>query len=206
MRINRIWIAAALVLLALTSGTGCLLFPQLEDKVVDLVTSGSVAADFQARGELNTHNQTKTIAIRDSIDIRKVLDDAGIELEKVKSITLGGVSYCITKAEPGRSITNGTITVQREGGSAAVLVSGFAADAGALTGWITPTLDPAGVTELNNLLADILDELQGGGLANEVITYHVSGASVPADVETNFDYQLRITISIVGTVETKWIK
>jgi hypothetical protein len=206
MRVNRIWIPAALVLLAMTTGTGCLLFPQLKDKVVDLVTGGSVTADFQARGELNVHNQLKTIDIRDSIDIADVLDDAGIDVSDVKRITVGGISYRITKAEAGRSITSGNITIQRLGGPVATLVSDFSADASALTGWLSPTLDAAGVGEVDALLAEILAELQGGGSANTVITYHVSGLSVPADVGTDFDYQLRLTVSIVGTVTTQWLE
>jgi hypothetical protein len=205
MRVNRIWIPAALVLLALTSGTGCLLFPQLKDKVVDLVTGGSVAADFQARGSTNVYSETKIIDIRDSIDIRKVLDDAGIDVEAVKSITLGGVSYRITKAQPTRQITNGTVMVQRSTGPMDTLVVNFIGDAGSVTGWITPTLHAAGVAQLNDLMADILTELQGGALADEVITYHVSGTSEPAG-DTDFDYQLRITISIVGEVKTKWLE
>jgi len=73
-----------------------------------------------------------------------------------------------------------------------------------VTGWLTPTLDPAGVAELNGLLADILAELQGGSLANEVIAYHVDGTATPGN--TDFQYQLRLTISIVGTVKVKTLE
>jgi hypothetical protein len=206
MRNHRFLATTTLALLALTAGTGCMLFPQLKDKVVDLVTSGSVTAGFQARGSTDVYSETKTIDIRDSLDVAQVLDDAGIDVADVKSITLGGVSYRITKAQAGRTITDGTITVQRSGGAEADLVGSFTADAGAVTGWITPTLTAAGVTQLNDLLADVLAELQGGAPANEVITYSVSGTSNPTGTDTDFDYQLRLTISIVGKVKTKWLE
>jgi len=206
MRVNRIWIPAALVLLALTSGTGCLLFPQLKDKVVDLVTSGSVSSGFSTFGHTNVFSQTRTVNIRDSLDIRQVLDNAGIDVMDVKAITLGGVSYRITRAEPGRVITSGDVQIRRDGEvSFSPLVTSFTGSAGAVTGWITPPLDTAGVRRLNNLLGEILTELQDGAQANEVFDYTVNGVSTPAG-DTDFDYELRITISIVGEVKTKWLE
>jgi hypothetical protein len=208
MRARKVLSLAVLALTAQVMASGCLLFPELKDKVVELATSGTVTADFHAQGVINSYTEIKTIDIRDSIDIAQVLDDAGIDVADVKSVTLGGVAYRITGADPttGRQITNGSITVQRQGGLAEDLVANFTANADAVTGWITPTLDPAGVTELNNLLADILTELQGGAAANEVITYTVSGNSVPVDVSSDFTYQLRLTISVVGEVKVKTLE
>jgi hypothetical protein len=208
MRARKVLSLAAFALTAQVMASGCLLFPELKDKIVELATSGTVTADFHAQGIINTYTEIKTIDIRDSVDIAQVLTDAGIDVADVKKITVGGVAYRITAADPttGRQIQNGSITVQRQGGLAADLVTNFTANADATTGWITPTLDPAGVTELNNLLADILTELQGGAAANEVITYTVSGNSVPADVSSDFRYQLRLTISVVGTVKVKTLE
>ncbi len=208
MRARKVLSLAALALTAQVMASGCLLFPELKDKIVELATTGTVTADFHAQGIVNTYTEIKTINIRDSVDIAKVLTDAGIDVADVKKITVGGVAYRITVADPttGRQITNGSITVQRQGGLAADLVTNLTANADAVTGWITPTLDPAGVTELNNLLADILTELQGGAAANEVITYTVSGNSVPVDVSSDFKYQLRLTISVVGTVKVKTLE
>jgi len=208
MRARKVLSLAALALTAQVMASGCLLFPELKDKIVELATSGAVTADFHAQGVINTYTEIKTIDIRDSVDIAQVLNNAGVDVADVTKITVGGVAYRVTVADPtaGRQIQNGSITVQRQGGLAADLVTNFTANADAVTGWITPTLDPAGVTELNNLLADILTELKGGAAANEVITYTVSGNSVPADVSSDFQYQLRLTISVVGTVKVKTLE
>ncbi len=204
MRIRRVLVLAAIGLVAQLLASGCLLFPELKDKVVELATSGSVITDFHAEGSNPSFTQDTTIDIHDSIDIAKVLSDAGIDASNVKSMTLGGVAYRVTVADPdpSKQITNGNVTVTRAGGVAANLITGFNAHVGAVTGWQTPTLDPAGVTQLNNLLADILGELQGGSAANEQITYHVDGGISPA-ANTSFQYQLRLTLSIVGTVKVK---
>ncbi len=206
MRTHRIWIPAALLLLAQTFGAGCLLAPQLKDKAVDLVTSGEVVTTFVALGTINTFDATQTITIRNEFDVAKALDDAGIDVSDVKSITLSGVSYRITKAQAGRTISDGQVTVRWAGGATQPLISTFEADAGAVTGWITPTLNPLGVTVVNQMLAAIVTELHGGAPAADELTYGVSGTSNPLDTNSDFEYQFRLTISIVGTVKTKWLE
>jgi len=87
------------------------------------------------------------------------------------------------------------------------LITGFSAACDKATGWIKVTPDAAGVTELNHLLRDILTELQGGAVANDTFTYSiVNGVSTPLDTNTDFEYQLRLTISIVGSVKVKTLK
>lgn len=206
MRVKKLMMLAAVGLAAQTLASGCLVFPELKDRVVELATSGSVTADFHAQGSSNAYLEVKTIDIRDSIDVAQALSDAGIDVSDVKSINLGGVAYRITvpDPDPSKQVSSGTVTVQRAGGTAADLITGLTAHAGAATGWLTPTLDPAGVSELNSLLADILAELKGGAPANETITYQVSGTASAGP--TDFHYQLRLTLNIVGTVKVKIIE
>ena len=206
MRIRHFWIPAALLLLAQTLATGCLLAPQLKDKVVDLVTGGEVVTTFDALGTLNTFNATQTITLRNEFDIVKALDDAGVDASSVKSITLSGVSYRITKAQAGRTIGGGLVTVRWAGGWTQPLVSDFNADAGALTGWISPPLNPAGVAVINQMLSFIVAELHGGAPAVDELTYGVSGTSNPQNTNSDFEYQFRLTISVVGSVKTKWLE
>jgi hypothetical protein len=196
-------IAAVLALSAAMNG--CILIPEIKEKVVELALSHKVAVTLTAIGDLNTHDDTKTVNIRDSVDVAQVLADAGIDVADVKSIKLSGVEYRISKEDPDatREIVNGTVTVQRFGGTEQNLITGFNAAAGAKTGFITVIPQAAGVTELNNLLADILTELQGGAAANEIITVHVTGQSTPQNVATNFEYQIQVTISIVGDIHVK---
>jgi hypothetical protein len=205
MRIHRMVTIAAVLLVAQVFGTGCVLVPTIKDRVVELVTGAQTAVPFHAQGSINAYSDSKTINLRDSVDVASVISDAGIDVSDVTSITLSGVAYRITVADPtaGRQITNAQVAVAVGGNSSANLVSSFTAKADAATGWITPALTAGGVTQLNNLLAAILAELKGGAPANEHITYTVTGNSTPSATPTNFQYELRISLSIVGKVKTK---
>jgi hypothetical protein len=206
MRINRIWLPVVLLLASQTLG-GCVLFPELKDKIVDLVTGTSVKVSFPVNGLIDVYNDSKTIDIRDSVDIGKVINDAGINISDIKSITVSGVAYRITQedSDPNRQI-NGAVQVAASGGPLTNLIDNFNAACGKKTGWNKVTLDPAGVTVLNHLCAAILAELQGGAAADEHITYSVAGTSTPIGVNSDFAYEIRLTINIVGKVKVKTLQ
>jgi hypothetical protein len=197
-------IAAVLALCAAMNG--CILIPEIKEKIVQLALSKKVAVGLTASGTTGTHDDTKIVDIRDSVNVAQALEAAGIDAADVKSIKISGVEYRITRADPNatREIVNGTVTVQRFGGPVANLITAFNVAAGAVTGWNTVIPEAAGVTELNNLLADILTELQGGAAANEIVTVHVTGQSVTSPPtpgsNTDFDYEIQVTISIVGDI------
>jgi len=203
MRRFRFWPQMALVTALAVMNGGCLLIPQLKDRVVELAVTGATVVEFHASGLINTFDEVKTIDLRDSVDLAGILDDAGIDVSNVTNISLSGVAYRISVAdlEPSREIVNGTVTVTRGGGTEQTLVTAFNAAAGSVTDFTTATLNAAGVTQLNNLLDEWLAELQGGAPANTVFSYHVSGDSSPSAVNTDFYWQIKITISITGTVE-----
>jgi hypothetical protein len=206
MRTLRVFLPVALLALGVP---GCVLFPQLKDKVVELATTGQVVTGFTAAGSDNTIDELKNINIPDYVDIRSTLDDAGIDASDVVRITVGGVAYRITRPEPGRVITSGSVGVSTGTDQSAghTLVTSFTGNAGAATPWITATLDADGVTQLNDLLGAILDDLKNGtSNADQHITYHVSGLSTPTGTPTDFDYELRLTLSIVGKVKVKTLE
>lgn len=204
MRTHRIAFAAAPFLAALF--TGCILIPQIKDRVVDLATSGQAVAGFHATGSTNVYSETETYDLRSEVDIRDLVDKAGIDVSDVKSITLGGVSYRVTvpDANAARKITNGAVTIACQGNPDAAFIDNFTVNAGAATDWMTPTLNSAGVAQVNALLASILTELHGGALANESVKFTVNGTSSPAG-NTDFKYEIRLTLSIVGSIKTKVI-
>lgn len=207
MRINRIWLPVVLLLASQTLG-GCVLFPQLKDKIVDLVTGASVKVSFPVNGLIDVYNDTRAINIRDSVDIAKVISDAGINVSDVKSITVSKVEYRITQVDtdPNRMINGAVKVAVGTGGALTNLIDNFNADCSKKTGWIKVTLDPAGVVKLNQLCAAILAEVQGGPTADENIAYNVSGTSTPIGVDSNFEYELRLTVSIVGKVKVKTLQ
>jgi hypothetical protein len=206
MRTNRFWIPAAAALLALVAN-GCLVVPQIKDKVIDLVTGSEVVAPFSTTGSTDTFTQTAPLDLRDALDIAGVLDKAGIDVSDVKSATVSSVSYRITRAEAGRTITSGEVLVGVGGAAPAdTLIADFSGSAAAVTAWKYPRLGVAGVTQLNDLLAGIVDELKTGTPVDQRVSWSVHGVSEPVGVNTDFDYELRLTISIVGTVKTKWLE
>ena len=207
MRTIRFWVVASMVLLALLAGTGCLVVPSIKDKVVDLVTGSELVAPFTTFGSTDVFTQTETVDLRSVLDIAATLDEAGIDVSDVKSITVSGVSYRITRAEAGRTITSGEVLVGVGGAAPSdTLIADFSGSAAAVTGWIYPRLGTAGVTELNDLLAGIVHELKTGTPVDQRVSYTVHGISTPVGVNTDFDYEIRLTLSIVGSVKTKWLE
>ena len=200
---NRLLPAAAIALAALSLGAGCPTIPKIEDRVVELAAAGSTTETFVAAGVINVYNQAVTFNLSDELDLRAILDDAGIDVENVKNVKLTGVSYRVVVPDlnAGRAIQNGNVTVQRGSGAVKPLVTDFNANASSVTSWTTAPLDTAGVNLLNVLLEDILTSIKNGTTFPDLVSTRVSGASVPVDATTNFTWELRLDVSIVGTVE-----
>lgn len=192
----------------LLMGAGCPLIPEIEDKVVELAVGSSMTIGFQARGEINDKSQVVGFQIDDEIDIQEVLDDAGVDVSDVKAISFAGAAYRVTKPDPNpsRMITNTTVTVSRTGGPQDVpFVVDFEDEAG--VAYDFRTLDLAGtaaVTLINDMLADLLREAQGipplGSLGGSVTW---TGTSEPVSQDTNFDWEIRLDVTILGEVEVE---
>lgn len=201
-----LWKLAALLPLALCLGAGCPLIPDIQEKIVELAVGGSTTAVFEAQGLINTIDETKTIDFADSLDIEQILDDAGVDVDSVISVNLAGVSYRVKRPDPTatRRIEDATITISRGGGAATPLVTSFSEDVNSVTSFKTAPLDAAGVTLINDLLADILDNLQNGTpIGPTDLTYGLVGNSVPGGVDTDFAWELKVDITIVGTVKVE---
>ena len=124
----------------------------------------------------------------------------------MKAIKLAGISYRVTKPDPnaGRSIDNATVTGQRGVGPVTPLITNFSQSVSAASTWSRAPLDPAGVTLINAILDDILTAAKTStSPSNPSITYHVQGTSNPTAATTNFKWQLRLDLSIVGTVKVQ---
>lgn len=168
-----------------------------DEKVIDIIIGADIRAEFLAEGELNTHQDSDMVNIKEEFDIEGALDDAGVDANDLDpdALKVSRIYYRVTVPEAGRSIANGTLTVQRGGGTAEILVTGFSASVATATDWIeiTNLLGASGVSLLNDVAADCIVELQGGApLADPVITYEVTGDSLPGDVETNFQWAVKV--------------
>jgi hypothetical protein len=186
---------------------GCMLIPEIKDRIVELAVGGATQVEFVSSGTLNTFNETSTLDVLSGFNLAQILNDAGIEVSNVTNIRISGVDYRVTIPDPDatREIVNGTVTTNRNGSGALPLVSNFSAGAGATSDWQPAPLDPGGaaVTDLNAMLQSILDALKLGTSPPSnltTITYHITGQSLPGNVPTNFTWQMKVKLTITGTV------
>lgn len=183
---------------------GCILVPKLEDRNVEMAVGASTSTIFHAQGELNFHDETETVDVHRDLDLPLILEDNDIDAQTVKDIKLVGVSYRIVIPEAGRSISDGTLTIQRGGGAVTPFVTSFSADCSKATGWITVPLDASGVALVNALIGDLLTEAKTGTPAtNTTVTYHVHGTSDPPSTPTDFTWEFKLDLSMVGTVKVR---
>jgi len=199
---RKILIAGLLPLLALPlMGDSC-----TEDKVIFIAVGLDTTAGFEASGELNIHDDTKVIDVKEDMDLATVLDDNDIDPEDIQSVKVSRLYYRVTQPEAGRSIENGNVDILREGGAFVPLVGAFAGDASQATDWIeiTQLLEPQAVNLLNDFMQELLVELQGGApVTNTEFTYHVTGNSIPADVPTNFQWELKVSFTVQAEQEVE---
>ncbi len=218
MRLSRIQMFLALALTALTVQGGCIIIPEVKSKIVELVAAGSACDTLEAIGIINNHDDRSVIDLKSGIDIRQVLDDAGIDVDAVDSIAVFGVTYKTTQPDPqaGREIVNGNVTVQRgtvvggtftPSGAAVPIIQNFNVLVNSVTTDATAPLTAAGVALLNQILNECLQEAKGGPLAtNTAIEYHVTGQSFPQDIATDFKWRICVAINMKGKVEVDVIE
>ena len=184
-------------------GSGCPLIPGIETKIVELAVGSSMTLQFEARGSINNDSETVEFQLDEEIDIAQILDDAGVNVSDVHDIALAGVAYRVTKADPvaGRRIVDSTVSVARGSGASAVLVANFSDEADVTYDFRTVDLDPAGVAVINGMLDDLLIAVQNGQNSGLSGSATWSGTSTPVSEDTNFDWEIRLDITIVGEVE-----
>lgn len=190
--------------------SSCIAIPEVVDRVVELVVSGSISEEFHATGIINTHTDfdSVTVDLTDVVDMEQMLDDAGIEPSDADSILLLGAEYRCTVPDPTgtRAIENGNVTIQRDGGVETPLITDFSVLVNTVTAYQEAPLDPAGVAVLNEVLADLLVWVQGDIPPQSLtVTYRVSGDSDPPGVTTDFKWELVLHFNIVGSIEIEMI-
>ncbi|MCA9728549.1 MAG: hypothetical protein KC729_12750 [Candidatus Eisenbacteria bacterium] len=183
------------------SGASCPLIPSIEEKVIELALGGSTTVPFEARGIINDKGQTECFDLADELDLNQILEDA--DVDSVTGIALAGVAYRVTKADPdpNRTISNTTVTISRDGGAQDVpLITNFSDTAGSEYDFKTAPLDPQGVALINEMLDDILIAVQNHTQANVGGCATWNGQSLPLSENTNFDWEIRIDITITGKI------
>ncbi len=189
-------------------GVGCFPIPQIKEKIIELVATSSVSAEFQAQGVTNLYEDEFVIDLGSTLDLKSFVEDAGIDVSEVVSISFGGAAYEVIEPDPvaNRQITGGVITVQREGGVETNLVTSFSAPV-VVTGFEQAVaMDPAGVAVVNGALQDLLQAVKANTtpptpMPNPELTFTISGTSQPVSEPSNFRWRLRLYVSVVGQVK-----
>src|SRR5688572_10085795 len=126
---RKLLIAGLLPLLAIPlMGESC-----TEEKVIFIAVGLDSTVGFIASGELNVHDDTKTIDLREELDLDNNFDENDIDPEDIQNVKVSRVYYRVTVPEAGRSIENGNVEILRQGGSFVPLVTGFNGDGSAST-------------------------------------------------------------------------
>jgi len=200
-----LWLVAAVPLM----GGQCVPVPELKEKTVEIALGAAVSAQFDAEGLINTYNETVTVDIADSLDLREILIGAGIDPVDVRDVKMAGAAYRMVEPDPSpdRQIVGGGVSVRRQGGSDAVLIASFTETVNEVVNFETAPLNADGVEVINGLLYDLLVEVQTGVPApNTSLSITVTGQSVPTDVRTDFRWELKIYFSIMGVVEVEVVE
>jgi len=202
-------IGVSLGLAALVMGAKCPKIPETHEVEITLVTEEFVELLFEARGSMNRDSSIEVINVA---QLRQDLEDAGIETElikamKVSKVEYGTVEYYEDDVDPGatdRSIVNAQVSLTRvDNSTSAVIVDGLSVDVYPLLGILKPVpTETAGIAFINDLLEDILDAIQHGGVSNFVVFGSSSGTSTPTERDSNFDWRVRIYYQIAGGMPT----
>lgn len=186
----------------LFSAASCPLIPDADTRTVELAVTGSAVQGFEARGIINTYDQSETFNLGDDINIRQILDDNGVDVADVTDISVANVYVRCTTPDPnpGRAITNTHVSVTAPGGGPQPLVDNFSLTVDSATDWTEVPLLPQGVNAINGVLDQLLSDLRAGSDSNLELGYSASGISVPTGASSNFDWEIRLDLNIVGTV------
>jgi len=192
---RKLLIAGLLPLLALPlMGDSC-----TEDKVIFIAVGLDTTTGFVASGVTNEIDDTKTIDVKEDLDLATNLDDNDIDPQDINSIKVSRVYYRVTVPEVGRTIEDGNVTITRAGGATLPLVEGFSGDASVATDWIeiTGLLQSEAVNDLNDFMQELLNELKGGApVTNTEWTYNVTGTSTPVGDPSNFGWELKLSFLV----------
>ena len=185
--------AGFLVLCVGLSGQTC-----LDERCVEMVVGATITASFEARGSENVHNDVAVVDLIDNADIKQVLADNGFEDMVVAYIE--SVFYRVTKRDagaPDRTVS-GYVTVD---GMNLIEYQSVAINDPTLADWTPAPLEQAGVDYINGLLLNYFMDIFINGIPDPphpIVDFECAGTSEPQGVPTDFDWEVRVKIVLVG--------
>jgi hypothetical protein len=164
------------------------------DRYVEVVISVDMVAEFHAQGTDNTYSGSYTLDIGDEIDVEQIIEDNG--LESIDSLTVQSAFVRTTQKDPAADRTvSGSVDIRQGSGpdSPVITYSSAAVNSAEYEDWVAVPLQAAGVGVINEALEDLL---AGSGA---VVTFTTSGTSTPVDTPTDFIWEVKLHINVVGT-------
>ncbi|MBD3161387.1 MAG: hypothetical protein GF346_04205 [Candidatus Eisenbacteria bacterium] len=168
----------------------------LEEKGIDVVVGANVTALFEARGSENVYNDQTVVNLTEDADIQQILEDNGFDEKVVGRIE--SAFYRVVKQDagaPDRTVS-GEITVD---GNTLIEYQSVWVNDPELADWTAAPLTQEGVDYINQILETYFTDIFLGNVPTDpVVTFSISGTSTPTNVETNFDWEIRVKLTLVG--------
>jgi hypothetical protein len=181
-----------LLVFVVMGGVSCI----LEDKVIEIVLTGTTCATFHENEDSENFTTPETLDYGDEIE--DILADNGISRDDIVSAVVVGGMYTVTAFSHTHDWTcSGEITVRRDAGPDMTLIEYTSVSLMATLGVdVTADLEPGGVTILDDALQDFLAG------ANPVLTFTVVSETGDVDPDPSpsdplvFDWKACITIHV----------
>jgi hypothetical protein len=179
----------ALLFLSLTGST-C----DTEERDLEIVITVDLTAPFHASGEQNIYSAEATVDVSDSLDLEGIMDDN--DIEEIKQITVEGVFYRVLEPDPtpDRVVSASVFTVREPAGPEEDLFEINSAEVNdpELADWQVAPLTAGGVAVLNSALEKVRQ------FQPATLTFSVTGTSTPVSVPTDFWWEARVRLQVVG--------
>jgi hypothetical protein len=187
-------ILALLLAGLLLVGTGCV----LEDKVIELIVMGETCADYEEVHDSASWNNPLVLNYAEEID--RILRDNDLDRSDIKEAYVKGATYTVTDFSHDHDWNlTGAITVtwqdQQVGPHTIVTYTQQSLQA-ALGVEVNAVLDEAGVTTLNHVLEDYIENGTFPTVIFEVVNDFVVPEPTPQDMLV-FDWTACIQLHIV---------
>ena len=193
------WLGLVALSLPLTGGT-C-----TEDRTIQVAANAEVTVTYPARDAIGSFEGSWLVNLATEADIGEILKDNGFEGRVVAYIE--GAFVRVTRRDDvaaERTVT-GTVAVAENGGAEFPLITdqSFVVEDPSEAEWRPVPLEEPGVSLIHDALEEYLTDIYEGQPepTEPVLRFHVSGALEPQGVASDFDWEVRMVVVLIGERE-----
>ncbi|MFH1501538.1 MAG: hypothetical protein ABIG03_00690 [Candidatus Eisenbacteria bacterium] len=192
MKKNLTWVVALLLVGLALGGSDCI----FEEKIIELVVTGSTCVDFEEYHVTDNWTTPETYDVSDELDA--ILLDNGIDKSQIISAEIISITYMMTEPDVHDWTLTGTITVEYNTGPQTIVnytnqmlseIDGVAKYA---------DLNQDGIAVMHEAIADYKDDL-----ADPIVTFRVENGDVTPDPSgiDPIEFEWRACLRIYVVVE-----